>query len=248
MSHRASDGYITANTTASGTGATYTIRAQSATGVTSTGGKLVLSSGSGTSVDGYITLQSGGVNKLNFYSTASLTALEFENGVLNPEFRQVANTTSSATATDFTIQAQSATGTTSNGGSLKLRSGTGTSTDGYVSVFGGNAEIHRFFAGKDIYLGGQRVKLTSVSSTPYTVLDTDMNLMVDTTAARTINLPATPTAGDAYRIKDSTGTASANNITVQGNGNNIEGVASQTISADFGRLFVVYNGTQWVIF
>lgn len=420
MSHRAFDGYVTANTAASGTGATTTIRAQSATGATSTGGRLTLSSGSGTSADGYITLQSGGVTKLNVYATASQTFLEFAETALAPRLTQVPtasatganltigaqsggtqggriilqpgggvtggtirmtdgvtgnnsieftplsagnatiafvstvtqptyqqsattttngatmvfsaqstsfdtgtggsmqfnagsgtgsttgiggnvfmsagtgtttngsvsfrvgtttfltfgpnpnptgavdmnwvstitapriiqanNNTASATGADFTVQAQTCTGTTSIGGNLKLRSGTGTSTDGYVSMFGGATEIHRFFGGKDIYLGGQRVKLTNVATSPYAVLATDMNIMVDTTAARTINLPATPVAGDAYRIKDSTGTAATNNITVQGNGNNIEGSASNVINTNFGRIHVVYNGTQWVLF
>lgn len=419
MSHRAFDGYVTANTAASGTGTLTTIRAQNATGTTSTGGRLNLSSGSGTSADGYITLQTGGVTKLNIYANVSQTLLEFDSTALGPRLTQaptsnatgvnlqifaqsaltqggriilqpgsgvtggtirfndgitgnnsieltpnsagqstiafvstvtqptyqqsstsIANgalmqftaqstsfdnatagaiSLSAGTATgvttgiggaallssgvgtttngsvtfrvgtttfmtfgpnpnptgsvdmnwvntitaprivhatssvngavgaDFVFQAQTMTGTTTTGGNIRLRSGTGTSTDGYVSIFGGNTEIHRFFGGRDIYVGGQRVKLTTVNTSPYTALATDMNLMVDTTAARTVNLPATPTAGDAYRVKDSTGTASTNNITVQGNGNNIEGSSSNTISTNFGRIFVVYNGTQWVL-
>lgn len=44
------------------------------------------------------------------------------------------NTTNSATAANLTIQAQNATGTTSNGGNLFVQSGIGTSTDGYIGL------------------------------------------------------------------------------------------------------------------
>jgi len=419
MSHRASDGYITANTASSGTGTIFTIRAQSATGTTSTGARLTLSSGSGTSVDGYITMQSGGVNKLNLYGNGSITVLEFDalvpgprigmaasagatgtnlsilgqsastqggriilqpgagitsgtvrfvdgntgntsieitpnsagqstisyvstvtqptyqqgstsatngalmqfsaqntsfdtgvggtisisagngtgvttgtggaafiasgtgttsngsvsfrvgsttfmtfgpspnpTGILDmnwvstitaPRIVHAGSATNNVIGADFTFQAQNMSGTTTTGGSVKIRSGTGTSADGYVSTFAGNLEIHRFGSSKSIYLAGQRVRLTAVNSSPYTVLIADMNLMVDTTAARTINLPTSPVSGDSYRIKDSTGTAATNNITVQGNSNNIEGSASNIINTNFGRILVVYNGTQWVL-
>ncbi len=46
-------------TTVSGTGETLTIHAQNETGTTSTGGALVLASGTGTSNNGYLTLKSG---------------------------------------------------------------------------------------------------------------------------------------------------------------------------------------------
>jgi hypothetical protein len=48
--------------TNSATGATLTIQSQNATGTTSTGGNLILTSGAGTSTDGYINLQVGGTD------------------------------------------------------------------------------------------------------------------------------------------------------------------------------------------
>ena len=48
------------NTTASATGQALTIQAQNATGTTSVGGNLVLTSGTGTSINGFVQLQSGG--------------------------------------------------------------------------------------------------------------------------------------------------------------------------------------------
>jgi hypothetical protein len=62
-------------TTASGTGATFTIQAQNETGTTSIGGNLVLTSGTGTSTHGSLLAQVGGTTKLNLAPTTStLTA------------------------------------------------------------------------------------------------------------------------------------------------------------------------------
>jgi hypothetical protein len=58
-------------TTASATGAVTTIRAQNATGTTSTGGALVLTSGTGTSTVGSTLVQVGGVTKLSLGPTVS---------------------------------------------------------------------------------------------------------------------------------------------------------------------------------
>ena len=61
----------TNNTTASATAATLTIQSQNATGTTSTGGDLVLTSGTGTTASGTLHLQAGAVD------TATVTANQF---------------------------------------------------------------------------------------------------------------------------------------------------------------------------
>jgi len=75
-------------------------------------------------------------------------------------------------------------------------------------------------------------------------------LIVDTSTAVTVTLPATAALGDEIRIIDGTGTASTNNITVGRNGHNIEGTAADlTIDVDraaFGLVY--YNATQgWIM-
>ena len=75
-------------------------------------------------------------------------------------------------------------------------------------------------------------------------------LIVDTSTAVTVTLPATAALGDEIRIIDGTGTASTNNITVARNGHNIEGSASDlTVDVDraaFGLVY--YNATQgWIM-
>lgn len=56
--------------TASATGATLTLQAQNATGTTSTGGALHLTSGTGTTVAGNVNIQAGGVTKISVSPTA----------------------------------------------------------------------------------------------------------------------------------------------------------------------------------
>lgn len=75
------------------------------------------------------------------------------------------------------------------------------------------------------------------AASPYTVLVTDAALYVDPTGgAITINLPAQATRGGVpLTIKDVTGHAAANNISLVANGaENTDGLATFLISADFG--------------
>ncbi|MFW6377729.1 MAG: hypothetical protein ACOCZ5_03685, partial [bacterium] len=83
--------------------------------------------------------------------------------------------------------------------------------------------------------------LTSITTTPVTLTNDDYVVLVDTTTSKTINLPLSPNNGQAYKIKDKTGNALDNNITVSGNGNDIDGNASYTIDTNYGGVEVVYS-------
>jgi hypothetical protein len=52
---------------------------------------------------------------------------------------------------------------------------------------------------------------------------------VDTTSARTLTLPASPSLGDEIKIFDASGTAATNNITIARNGNKINGITDDAI-------------------
>lgn len=90
--------------------------------------------------------------------------------------------------------------------------------------------------------------LTTPGAYPYTTLASDYVILVDTSSARTINLIAAPTAGATYRIRDNVGSAAANNITISGNGKNINGAASYTINVAYGAVDLIYNGTEWGVY
>ena len=102
-----------------------------------------------------------------------------------------------------------------------------------------------------------RVEIASLAmngSTPpgaaTTLNETSVPFVLVSTAAGayTVNLPAAPSEQMVYYIKDYTGNAGANNITVNGNGNNIDGVASMTINTNFGVLRVMWGGARWATF
>ena len=67
---------------------------------------------------------------------------------------------------------------------------------------------------------------------------------VDTTAARTLTLPASPTLGQEIVIFDASGSAGTNNITIARNGNNINSVADNAIiDVDKAAAVLIYTGS-----
>ncbi len=74
--------------------------------------------------------------------------------------------------------------------------------------------------------------------------------VTDPSAARTIHLATADRApGRVMIVKDESGAAGTNNITVDGEGGEtIDGVASVTISSNYGVLKVYSDGTNWFSF
>ena len=79
-------------------------------------------------------------------------------------------------------------------------------------------------------------------------LTSDATHLVDTSAARSLTLP-TPVSGRFVRVKDSTGNANTNNITIVRSGSEeIETVAaSYVINSDFAEYTFVSDGVDWFI-
>jgi hypothetical protein len=63
----------------------------------------------------------------------------------------------------------------------------------------------------------------------------------------TIDLPFAPQRDEECVVKDAAGGAAAANITIDGNGNTIDGAASVLIAADYGSRLFKFNGTEWSI-
>lgn len=63
--------------------------------------------------------------------------------------------------------------------------------------------------------------------------------------SKTINLPAVPTANNYVVIKDKKGDAGTFNITIQGNGKLIDGVASILINGNNQAYTLKYDGAAW---
>ena len=89
------------------------------------------------------------------------------------------------------------------------------------------------------------------ADTPYTLLGSDYMVSCDVSAGvLSITLPASPATGRTVVVYDASGNASANNITMNGNGKNIalggSTAATKTIATDYGSAILRYNGTLWL--
>ena len=97
---------------------------------------------------------------------------------------------------------------------------------------------------------GLKLHVTSVNhaASPYAALSTDYIIATDSTAGViTVTLPATPSTGITYQIKDTTGQAATNNVTINGNGTNIDNASTFVMSVAYGSITLVFTGTVWSI-
>lgn len=88
------------------------------------------------------------------------------------------------------------------------------------------------------------------SNIAFTIQSTNYNAVADdwvdmTTGAtnKTVTFPATPSTDD--RIKVSKADAGAGNVDIAGNGNNINGSATDLITSQYTVVTYQYNGTEW---
>ena len=82
---------------------------------------------------------------------------------------------------------------------------------------------------------------TTVKTTGFTATAGEGYFCDTTSAAFTVTLPASPSAGDLVGIKDYANTADTNNITIGRNGSNIEGVANDfVIEVEGGSITLIY--------
>lgn len=84
----------------------------------------------------------------------------------------------------------------------------------------------------------------------YTVEADDGTVLVDTSStAVTVTLPtAVGQSGRIYTIKDATGNAETNNITIDGDGSEtIDGAATHTLDQDWAAVTVQSDGANWLV-
>lgn len=159
----------------------------------------------------------------------------------------------------------------SGGGAGVVTSVTGTNgvtaapTTGAVVVSGVNATTSTVGVASfnpnefTVTVGGQvsltqfqlATNYTNVTTTPYVVTATDYYISVDTSGgAKTIQLPNAPTALRLFVVKDRTGNAGANNISITtvGGAVLIDGVTTYTLMQNFEAVDILFNGTSYEIF
>jgi len=86
----------------------------------------------------------------------------------------------------------------------------------------------------------------NVSVSANTNLVAGRRYFVDTAAARTLTLPASPAVGNEIVVIDATGTAGTNNITINSNNLKINGeVQNAIIDLDGGAALFLYTGSTY---
>ena len=152
----------------------------------------------------------------------------------------------------------------SGGGSGSVTSLTGNDgiavspTDGNINIVGNGVSGSGVSSAGNIYVTGddgdstltvnetQAQFLTNYtqSSVNYDVVDTDY--LIGCTAANiTITLPASPASLRYIVVKDESGGATANPITISGNGNTVNGTSTISIDQNYESVYIYYNGTAW---
>lgn len=82
--------------------------------------------------------------------------------------------------------------------------------------------------------------VVSVSSTEYFI-----GIANTTPVATTVTLPATPLTNEVHVVKDVNGVSQLYNITIQGNGNLIDGQDDIVMTTNYQSLTLFWNGTSW---
>lgn len=160
------------------------------------------------------------------------------------------------------------TGTTNHSLQLGNASGSltslGVATNGQIPIgsTGLDPVLNTITAGTDIVIvngpgtitisgsGTTTFSYTNVNTSPYVVLATDQYLGVDCSVIPiTIQLPNAPLTGRVFIIKDRTGSANINNITVTTVGGvvNIDGATSYIMNTQYSAISVLFDGTAYQI-
>lgn len=148
-------------------------------------------------------------------------------------------------------------GITSAGPLISDASGNVDSTSSIATQYGGTGTTTSPNSGQFLYSsGGTTYAATSLSTTVplWSAISVNSNItlskwnnyMVDTSAARTLTLPSSPSSGDEIHIFDVTGTAATNKITVGSNSNKINGsVQDLDIDANNAAVVLIYTGSNY---
>lgn len=205
----------------------------SLTNVTSGSSNIALGSGSGTAItteDNNILIASSGVGgdtgriRIGIngtHTTAFITGIE---GVNVGSTAQVVTMGTAGTADQL--------------GTAVITAGAG------ITVTPGANTITIAATGSDL------LTYTPVNTSPYVVLAADEFLGVDCSGgAIIIQLPNAPSTGRVINIKDTTGSANTNNITVTTVGGvvNIDGATSYTMNTQYAAINVLFDGATYQI-
>lgn len=103
--------------------------------------------------------------------------------------------------------------------------------------------------GSPVSLGGSvniQAGPTAQAVSSSITMQANYNYFVDTSAARTLTLPASPALGDEIFVYDASGTAATYNITIERNGNLINGNSGNLVfDINGGSVSLTYTGSTY---
>ena len=101
-------------------------------------------------------------------------------------------------------------------------------------------EFHGNFVGSVTYA----VKNHTSSGT----LENGVNTSKGYSGNITLSLPSSPVSGDSVKVKGSSNTSNSAAITIGGNGNNVDGVASIVLESPYAAVECIFDGSEWFVF
>jgi len=118
----------------------------------------------------------------------------------------------------------------------------GNPPDGYVIAFD---SVNQYYVARPSSKLLIQTNPVVAPAGSYNYLSEDAALISHTGTA-TVILPLTPPSGTVARVKDFSGNAATQNITVS-TGELIDGSATYVINTNYGELTVAFTGTTWWI-
>lgn len=112
------------------------------------------------------------------------------------------------------------------------------------------AGSNQLTVGGPLQANGNIQSQMNVKTTGYTMGNFDHTIVANSPSSPiTISLEGAPANGTLMNVKDGGGNASVNNVTVSGNGHNIDGSASYIINTNYGGAQFQYSSSagQWFI-
>lgn len=94
------------------------------------------------------------------------------------------------------------------------------------------------------------VNNTATTTSPYVVVSTDYIVSMNASGgAKIVHLPNAPTSGRVFVVKDVSGIAATNNITITTVGGvvTIDGATSYVMNVNYQSLMLVFNGTSYFV-
>lgn len=103
-------------------------------------------------------------------------------------------------------------------------------------------------AGGSLDMGSNTLSVQwTTKTTTYTAVSGDRILADTSGGAFTITLPSTPSTGAEVWFADPGSNWASNNLTVGGNGNNVDGAATFTADLNEGHFVTIYDGSAWAV-